>query len=193
MRTHDGYDARDSYERARDAMGENVRNGNDDIESNGRIFQETPPYIAATMRSLIKSQKKQHQLNAAMLQSLTDLQRKIDSRQGTTRPEGSKSSTRRRRRTSSGSSDSEESSGDSSSFSRKRKRKRHHRDHSQDEFKKAKPPTFDGEVKTGQEAEAWLLGIKKYFQVQHYSGNIQARDAIFNLNRRASIWLEYFK
>ena len=34
-----------------------------------------------------------------------------------------------------------------------------------DEFKKAKPPTFDGEVKTGQEVEAWLLGIKKYFQV----------------------------
>ena len=30
MRTHDGYDARDSYERAGDAMGENVRNGNDD-------------------------------------------------------------------------------------------------------------------------------------------------------------------
>ena len=49
MRTHDGYDARDSYERARDSMGENVRVGNDDIESNGRIFQETPPDIAATM------------------------------------------------------------------------------------------------------------------------------------------------
>ena len=31
-RTHDGYDARESYERARDAMGENVRVGNDDIE-----------------------------------------------------------------------------------------------------------------------------------------------------------------
>ena len=31
MRTHDGYDAQDSYERARDAMGENVRNRNDDI------------------------------------------------------------------------------------------------------------------------------------------------------------------
>ena len=38
MRTHDGYDARDSYERAGDAMGENVCNGNDDIESNGRRF-----------------------------------------------------------------------------------------------------------------------------------------------------------
>ena len=57
MRTHDGYDARDSYEHARDAMGENFHVGNDDIESNGRRFQETPPDIAATMRSLIKSQE----------------------------------------------------------------------------------------------------------------------------------------
>ena len=98
-----------------------------------------------------------------MLQSLTNLHKKIDSGQGTARPEGSRSSTRRRRRTSSGSSDSEESSGDSSFSSHKRKRKRHHRDRSRDEFKKAKPPTFDGEVKTGQEAKAWLLGIKKIF------------------------------
>ena len=57
MRTHDWYDARDSYEQAKDAMGENVRNRNDDIESNGRRFQETPPYVAATMRSLIKAQE----------------------------------------------------------------------------------------------------------------------------------------
>ena len=55
MRTHDGYDARDSYERAKDVVGENVRNRNDDIESNGRRFQETPLDVAATMRSLIKA------------------------------------------------------------------------------------------------------------------------------------------
>ena len=139
MRTHDGYDARDSYERAEDAMGENVRNRNDDIESNGRKFQGTPSDVVATMRSLIKSQEEQHQLNAAMLQSLTDLQRKIDSGQ-----EGSKSSTRRRRRTSSGSSDSEEYSRDTSSSPHKRRRRKHHRDRSRDEFKKSKPPTFDG-------------------------------------------------
>ena len=77
-------------------MGENVRVGNDDIESNGRRFQETPRDIEATMRSLIKAQEEQHQLNAAMLQSLTDLQRKIDSRHGTVKPEGSKSSTQRK-------------------------------------------------------------------------------------------------
>ena len=133
------------------------------------------------MRSLIKDQEEQHHLNAAMLQSLIDLQRKIDFGQGTASPEGSKSSTRRRRRTSSGSSDSEKSSRDSSSSSHKRKSKRHHRDHSRDEFKKAKPPTFDGEIKTGQEVEAWILGVKKYFQVQDYSGNIKARVAMFNL------------
>ena len=57
MRTHDGYDAWDSYERVGDSMGENACNGNDDIESNGRRFQETSPEFAATMRSLIKSQE----------------------------------------------------------------------------------------------------------------------------------------
>ena len=132
------------------------------------------------MRSLIKAQEEQQQ-------------RKIDSGWGTVRPEGSKSSTRRRRRTSSGSSDSEESSGDSSSSSHRRKRKRHHRDRSRDEFKKDKPPTLDGEIKTRQEAEAWLLGINKYFQVQDYSGNMKARVHIFNLNGIASIWWEHFK
>ena len=54
MRTHDGYDAQDSYEHARDAMGENFCNGNDDIESNGRRFQKKSLDVAATMRSLIK-------------------------------------------------------------------------------------------------------------------------------------------
>ena len=48
MKTHDRYDARDSCERVWDATGENVRVGNDDIESHGRRFQDTPPDIAST-------------------------------------------------------------------------------------------------------------------------------------------------
>ena len=82
MRTHDGYDVQDFYEQAEYAMVENVYNRNDDIESNGRRFQGTPSEVAATMRSLVKAQEEQHQLNAAMLQSLTDLHRKIDSGHG---------------------------------------------------------------------------------------------------------------
>ena len=67
MKSHDGYDAQDSYERVRDVMGENVRNENDDIEYNGRRFQETPSDVATTMRILKKAQEEQHQLNATML------------------------------------------------------------------------------------------------------------------------------
>ena len=77
MRTYDRYEARDSYKRAQDAMGENIRVGNDDIESNGRRFPGTLPDIVATMRSLIKAQEEQHQLNAAMLQSLTDIHQRM--------------------------------------------------------------------------------------------------------------------
>ena len=80
MRTHDGYDARYSYERVEDSMGENLCNGNDDIESNGRIFQGTPFKVVTTMKSLVKAQEEKNQLNAAILQSLKELQKNIDSR-----------------------------------------------------------------------------------------------------------------
>ena len=74
MRTYDRYEARDSYDCAQDAMGENVRAENDDIEYNERRFQETSSDSATTMRSLIKAQEDQHQPNVAMFQSLTDIQ-----------------------------------------------------------------------------------------------------------------------
>jgi hypothetical protein len=41
--------------------------------------------------------------------------------------------------------------------------------------------TFDGEVKKGEEAKAWLLGLKKYFRVHNYSRNMKERVATFNL------------
>ena len=75
----------------------------------------------------------------------------------------------------------------SSYSSHENKRKRRYQNHSYDEFKKAMPTTFNGEIKNGQEAEAWLLGMRKYFQVEDYSGNMKARVAIFNLNGIKSI------
>ena len=93
-------DAQDPYEHEEDAMGGNVRVGNDETKSNGRSFQHTPPDFAATMRSLrvemqsyranneilVKAQEEQNQLNAAMLQSLTDIQRWMNSGGQTVRP-----------------------------------------------------------------------------------------------------------
>ena len=67
-----------------------------------------------------------------------------------------------------GSFDSQISTEDSGSSSHRVRRKRHYQTHSRYEFRKEKPPTFNGEVKTGQEAEAWLLGMRKYFQVQDF-------------------------
>ena len=54
----------------------------------------------------IKAQEEQNKLNIAMLQSLTDIQRRMDSRGWIVRPEGSKSSTRRINRFRSESSES---------------------------------------------------------------------------------------
>jgi hypothetical protein len=61
------------------------------------------------------------------------------------------------------------------------------------EFKKAKSPTFDGEIKKGEEVEAWLLGMRKYFRVHNYLENTKAKIVIFNLNGGDSIWWEDLK
>ena len=106
----------------------------------------------------------------------------------TVRPKGSKSSTRRKKRSPSGSSKSEGSTSGSSSSSHNNERKRRYQNHSHEEFKKERLHTFNGEIKNGQELEPWLLGMRKYFQVQDYSGNMKARVSIFNLTGRASIW-----
>ena len=76
--------------------------------------------------------------------------------------EGSRSSARRRKRSSSGSSDSEGSTRGSRFSSHRNKGKRRYQNRSCDEFKKARTHTFNGEVKSSQEAKAWLLGMKKY-------------------------------
>ena len=110
-----------------------------------------------------------------MLQILTDIRSQMNSGDWAARPKGSKSGTRRRKRSPSESSKYEGSTGDSISSSHKNERKRRYKNHSRDEFKTARPPTFNGEIKNGQEVEAWLLGMRKYFQVQDYSGNMKVR------------------
>jgi hypothetical protein len=66
-------------------------------------------------------------------------------------------------------------------------------DHLEAEFKKIKPSTFDGESRTGEEDEAWLLDIKKYFQIYNYTNNMKVKMAIYNLKGKSSIWWEDLK
>ena len=49
-------------------------------------------------------------------------------------------------------------------------------------------PTYEGEVNTGENAEEWLLGMIKYFQVNNYSSEMKPRLAIYNLNGKAARW-----
>ena len=52
---------------------------------------------------------------------------------------------------------------------------------------------FSGEVEKGEEAEAWLFGMKKYFQIYNYSDELKAKMAIYNLTRKEDIWWKDIK
>ena len=57
----------------------------------------------------------------------------------------------------------------------KRKKKYRPYEEISGEFKKIKPPTFNGETEKGEEAESWLSRMKKYFQIYNYSNQLKAR------------------
>lgn len=61
--------------------------------------------------------------------------------------------------------------------SSKHRRKNTFKDNFLGEFRKARPPTFDGQIKSRKEVEAWLLGMRKYFQVHDYFGNMKVSEA----------------
>jgi hypothetical protein len=56
------------------------------------------------------------------------------------------------------------------------------------EMNKIKPPTFDGEHKKDEDAETWLLGMRKYFQLHNYSSHVEDRIFIDQLKGKASMW-----
>jgi hypothetical protein len=167
---------------------------NRDEESDERRAVETPPDLAETVRSLmvelqsckannerlIKEQEKQTEINAVLLQSLSDIQRQLqhgpdtshmDQRQTkrsrsppgmwkrgllsghTGRSTSRKVHPRDKGQASDDSSGKETSDSEGSSSSRtssysqrKRKKRNHSKNHNLEEFKKAKPPSFDGEI-----------------------------------------------
>ena len=46
---------------------------------------------------------------------------------------------------------------------------------------------FNDEVEKGEEAEAWLSGMKKYFQIYNYPDRLKARIDIYNLTGKVDI------
>ena len=71
-----------------------------------------------------------------------------------------------------------------------RRRNKYRKDELQGELRKIKPPTFKGDNEKGEDAEAWLLGLRKYFRICNYSSQMEASIAIHQLQGQASIWWE---
>jgi hypothetical protein len=89
-------------------------------------------------------------------------------------PGGRRHSSRESSGEETGNSKGSSSSKSSSHSQRKGKYRKHSKSHDPEEFKKTKPPSFNGEIEKGEEAEAWLLGLKKYFRVHNYFENLKA-------------------
>jgi hypothetical protein len=51
----------------------------------------------------------------------------------------------------------------------------------QGELKKIKPPTFNGKYMKGEEVDAWLLEMKKYFQLHDYPSQVEDRISTYHL------------
>ena len=47
---------------------------------------------------------------------------------------------------------------------------------------------FNGEIEKEEESEAWLSGMKKYFQIYNYSDELKAKMGIYNMTRKVDIW-----
>eukprot|EP00253_Pinus_taeda_P021515 PITA_21515 len=61
------------------------------------------------------------------------------------------------------------------------------------EFKITKPPTFDGGMKKLEDAEVWLLGMKKFFVLHDYKKNIKFGIVIFSIKGKEYIWWDDVK
>jgi hypothetical protein len=126
-----------------------------------------------------------------MLKSLERIEKKLEKERDSSTTESHRTH-RRRGRSRSGSrhlslsqrhSDSKTHS--SSSPSPTRKHRKSGREELKGEMNKIKPPTFDGEHKKEEDAETWLLGMKKYFQLQNYSAHAEGRIAMYQLKGKS--------
>jgi hypothetical protein len=184
-------------------MGEGSHNRDEDSDERRAIG--TPPDLAETVRSLMvelqsckadnermmKEQEKQTEINAMLLQSLSNLQREMQhepevQKHGRISGHTERSTSRKvhprgkgpvpddSREKEVGDSEGSSNSRTSSYSPRKQKKQKTSKSHKFEEFRKAKPPSFNSEIKKGEEVEAWLLGLKKYFKVHDFSENLKA-------------------
>jgi hypothetical protein len=148
----------------------------------------------------------QGEFNLKMLKSLEKIERKLEKGSGSSKTESRRTPERkrrsrnvrtpeRRRISRSGSryhrhspKHSSREARSSSSPSPTIKHRRFGVDELKGKMNKIKPPTFDGEHKKEEDVETWLLGMRKYFQLQNYSSHAEGRIVMYQLKGKASMW-----
>jgi hypothetical protein len=149
---------------------------------------------------LMKAKEQQDDFNVKLMQSLDIIEKKMDKETETSRSRSHRSHDEKRREARSvdrhhphSPKHSFRKAHSSSSPSPVRKHKRRTGvDELQGEMNKIKPPTFDGEHKKDEDAETWLLGMRKYFQLHNYSAQAEGRISIYQLKGKASMWWDQF-
>ena len=58
---------------------------------------------------------------------------------------------------------------------------------------KLKPTSFDRERDREDNAKAWFLGLKRYFQFHNYSSNLEAIISTYHLHGKTTMWWDQLK
>jgi hypothetical protein len=146
--------------------------------------------------SIMRDKEQQDDFNMKLLESLKRIEKKLDkesdsSKSGSHRPFDEKRKARsvsRHHHHSPRHSNKRE--GRSSSPSPFKNHKSYGVDEIRGEMNKIKPPTFDCEHKKDEDAETWLLGMRKYFQLHNYYSHAEGRISSYQLKGKASMWLD---
>jgi hypothetical protein len=142
----------------------------------------------------MKARDQQGEFNLKLMQSLERIERKLD-RESDSSKSGSRRCPDEKRKSRSVGRYPHHSQGhskriahSSSSPSPTRKHKIYGVDELKGKMNKIKPPMFDGEHKKEEYDKTWLLGMRKYFQLQNYSSHVEGRIAMYQLKGNASMW-----
>jgi hypothetical protein len=179
--------------------GSNSNGHGEEIDKEGHMMkiieklQKDAQTHRTDSRKLRKAQDKQGEFNLKLMKSLERIEKKLDQERDSSKT-GSHPTSEGRRSRSVGKHHhhsqgrSKRRAHSSSSPSPTRKHRRSGVDELKGEMNKIKPPTFDGEHKKEEDVETWLLGMRKYFQLQNYSSHAEGRIAMYQLKGKASMW-----
>jgi hypothetical protein len=170
------------------------RNEDMNIAETIKNFQKDIQIHKDDNEKLMKAKEQEDDFNMKLLEGLNIIEKKLVKESDSSRSESHKSSEEKgkvkgasrhhhhpRRH-------SHKRAGNKSSLSPVRRYKRSGVDELRGEMNKIKPPTFDGDHKKDEDAETWLLGMRKYFQLHNYSSHAEGRIAIYQLKGKASMW-----